>query len=61
MKHFFDAFALEHQRDIRVDAARALELDVEDILPNLVVKHEVARQFKLTPVPLPVDPPAKKA
>ena len=61
LKHFFDAFALEHQRDIRVDAARALELDVEDILPNLVVKHEVARQFKLTPVPLPVDPPAKKA
>ena len=34
---------------------------MEDILPNLVVKHEVARQFKLTPVPLPVDPPAKKA
>ena len=61
LKHFFDAFALEHQRDIRVDAAHALELDVDDILPNLVVKHEVVRQFKLTPVPLPVDPPAKKA
>ena len=61
LKHFFDAFALEHQRDIRVDAAHALELDVEDILPNLVVKQEVAQQFKLTPVPLPVDPPAKKA
>ena len=44
-----------------MDAARALELDVEDILPNLVVKQEVAQQFKLTPVPLPVDPPAKKA
>ena len=29
LKHFFDAFALEHQRDIRVDAAHALELDVE--------------------------------
>ena len=43
-----------------MDAARALELDVEDILPNLVVKHEMARQFKLT-VPLPVDPLAKKA
>ena len=24
LKHFFDAFALERQRDIRVDAARAL-------------------------------------
>ena len=44
-----------------MDAARALELDDEDILPNLVVKQEVAQQFKLTPVPLPVDPPAKRA
>ena len=61
LKHFFDAFALEHKRDVRVDAARALELDDEDILPNLVVKQEVAQQFKLTPVPLPVDPPAKRA
>ena len=61
LKHFFDAFALEHKRDVRVDAARALELDDEDILPTLVVKQEVAQQFKLTPVPLPVDPPAKRA
>ena len=61
MEHFFDAFALEHKRDIRVDAAIALELDSEDILPNLVVKQDVAQQFKLTPVPVPVDPPAKRA
>ena len=61
LKHFFDAFALEHQRDIRVDAAHALELDVEDILPTFAVKQEVAQEFKLTSVPLPVDPPAKKA
>ena len=61
LKHFFDAFALEHKRDVRVGAARALELDDEDILPTLVVKQEVAQQFKLTPVPLPVDPPAKRA
>ena len=61
MEHFFDAFALEHKRDIRVDAAMALELDSEDILPNLVVKQDVAQQFKLTPVPVPVDPPAKRA
>ena len=39
LKHFFDAFALEHKRDIRVDAARALKLDDEDILPTLVVKR----------------------
>ena len=61
MEHFFDAFALDHKRDIRVDAAIALELDSEDILPNLVVKQDVARQFQLTPVPVPVDPPAKRA
>ena len=61
MEHFFDAFALEHKRDIRIDAAMALELDSEDILPNLVVKQDVAQQFKLTPVPVPVDPPAKRA
>ena len=56
-----DAFALEHKRDVRVDATMALELDCEDILSNLVVKQEVAQQFKLTPVPVPVDPPAKRA
>ena len=61
MEHFFDAFALEHKRDIRVDVAMALELDSEDILSNLVVKQDVAQQFKLTPVPVPVDPPAKRA
>ena len=61
VEHFFDAFALEHKRDIREDAAIALELDSEDILPDLVVKQAVARQFQLTPVPLPVDPPAKRA
>ena len=27
----------------------------------MVVKQEVAQQFKLTLVPLPVDPPAKRA
>ena len=26
LKHFFDAFALEHKRDVRVDAARAFFL-----------------------------------
>ena len=61
VEHFFDAFALEQKRDIREDAAIALELDSEDILPNLVVKQAVARQFQLTPVPVPVDPPAKRA
>ena len=61
VEHFFDAFALEQKRDIREDAAVALELDSEDIQPNLVVKQAVARQFQLTPVPVLEDPPAKKA
>ena len=60
MEHFFDAFALEHKRDIRVDAAVALELDSEDVLPNLVVKQDVAQQFQLIPVPVPVDPQPKE-
>ena len=61
VEHFFDAFALEHKRDIREAAATALELDRDDIQPNLVVKQAVARQFQLTPVPVPDDPPAKRA
>ena len=61
VEHFFDAFALEQTRDIRDDAAIALELDSDDIQPNLVVKQAVARQFQLTPVPVSEDPPAKRA
>ena len=61
VEHFFDAFALEHKRDIREAAANALELDRDDIQPDLVVKQAVARQFQLTPVPVPDDPPAKRA
>ena len=61
VEHFFDAFALEQKREIREDAAIALELDSEDIQPNLVVKQAVARQFQLTPVPVPEDLPAKRA
>ena len=36
-------------------------IDRDDIQPNLVVKQAVARQFQLTPVPVPDDPPAKRA
>ena len=61
VEHFFDAFALEQKRDIREAAATALELDRDDIQPNLVVQQAVARQFQLTPVPVPDDPPAKRA
>ena len=58
---FFDAFALEQKRDIREAAATALELDRDDIQPNLVVKQAVVRQFQLTPVPVADDSPAKRA
>ena len=61
VEHFFDAFALEQKRDIREDAAIALELDSDAIQPNLVVKQAVARQFQLTPGTVPDDPPAKRA
>ena len=51
MEHFFDAFALAQKWDIREAAATALELDRDDIQPNLVVKQAVATQFQLTLVP----------
>ena len=48
---FFDAFALKQKRDIREDVAMRWNLIVR-ILPDLVVKQAVTRQFRLTPVPV---------
>ena len=39
LEHFFDAFALVHKRSIREAAAEALEIPLEDIQDNLVVKQ----------------------
>ena len=61
LEHFFDAFALVHKRGIREAAAEALEIQLDDIQPNLVVKQASARRFQLTPICVPDDPPAKRA
>ena len=61
LEHFFDAFALVHKRSIREAAAEALEIPLEDIQDNLVVKQSSARRFELTPISVPDDPPAKRA
>ena len=61
LEHFFDAFALVHKRGIREAAAAALEIQLDDIQTNLVVKQSSARRFQLTPVSVPDDPPAKRA
>ena len=63
LEHFFDAFALIHKRSLRVAAAAALRIPVEDVLDNLVVKQATARaaRFRLTPIWEPEEPPAKRA
>ena len=61
VEHFFDAFALVHKRSIREAAAEALEIPLDDIQDNLVVKQSSARRFELTPISVPDDPPAKRA
>ena len=61
LEHFFDAFALVHKRSIREAAAEALEIPLDDIQDNLVVKQTSARRFKLTPISVLDDPPAKGA
>ena len=61
LEHFFDAFALIHKRSLRVAAATALRIPVEDVLDNLVVKQARAAMFRLTPIWVPEEPPAKRA
>ena len=61
VEHFFDAFAMERSRDLRDDAAIALDIDSDDISPTLFVKPAAAQQFQLTLVPVVEDPPAKRA
>ena len=50
LEHFFDAFGLESKRDLRVAAADALGIPLEDIQPNLVVEKSIATRFHLTPI-----------
>ena len=50
-----------HKRSIRVAAAHALNIPIEDIQANLVVKQARAQLFCLTPIWVPEEPPAKRA
>ena len=58
--HFFDAFALDQKRSLKVDAAAALHIPL-DVSDSLVVKQDRANRFDLTPVWAPVEPQAKRA
>ena len=60
-EHFFDAFALDRKRSLKVDAAAALNIPLDDVSDSLVVKQDRANRFELTPVWAPVEPPAKRA
>ena len=61
LEHFFDAFALNQKRSLKVDAAAALHIPLDDVSDSLVVKQDRANRFDLTPVWAPVEPPAKRA
>ena len=61
LEHFFDAFALNQKRLLKVDAAAALHLPLDDVSDSLVVKQARANMFDLTPVWAPAEPPAKRA
>ena len=50
LEHFFDAFALNQKRLLKVDAAAALHLPLDDVSDFLVVKQARANMFDLTPV-----------
>ena len=54
-------FFLNQKRSLKVDAAAALHLPLDDVSDFLVVKQARATMFDLTPVWAPVEPPAKRA
>ena len=57
LEHFF-AFALTQKRSLKVDAAAALHLPLDDVSDSLVVKQNRANRFDLW---ASVEPPAKRA
>ena len=61
LEHFFDAVALDQKRSLKVDAAAALNIPLNDVSDSLVVKQDRANRFELTPVWAPAEPPAKRA
>ena len=50
LEHFFDAFSLDRKRLLKVDAAAALHIPLNDVSDSLVVKQDRANRFELTPV-----------
>ena len=61
IEHFFDAFSLEKKRPLKIDAASALNIQVNDVSDSLVVNQDKAKRFELTPVWAPAEPPTKRA
>ena len=61
IEHFFDAFSLEKKRPLKVDAASALNIPVNEVSDLLVVSQDRAKRFELIPVWAPVEPPTKRA
>ena len=61
IEHFFDAFSLEKKRPLKVDAASALNIPVNEVSDLLVVSQDKANRFELTPVWVPAEPPTKRA
>ena len=57
IEHFFDAFSLEKKRPLKIDAASALNTQVNDVSDSLVV----TKRFELTPVWAQAEPPTKRA
>ena len=52
--------ALNHMRPLRVDAAAARQLLLDDVSDTLVVQQDRAEMYHLTPVWAPVELPAKR-
>ena len=61
IEHFFDAFSLEKKRPLKIDAASALNIPVNEVSDSLVVSQDKAKRFELTPVWAPAEPPTKRA
>ena len=61
IEHFFDAFSLDKKRPLKVDAASALRIRLNEVSDLLVVNQDRANRFELTPVWAPVEPPTKRA
>ena len=44
IEHFFDAFSLEKKRPLKIDAASALNIQVNDVSDSLVVNQDKAQR-----------------